>query len=70
MNTTTTAKETTMDITNDTNQQIRVARYLMRTAKNVEQFKQAKIDLDNAKAGQIVFTISVLTNNKINYTRN
>ena len=59
-----------MDITNDINQQIRVARYLMQTAKNAEQFKQAKIDLDNAKAGQIVFTISVLSNNNINYKRN
>ena len=58
-----------MDITNDINQQIRVARYLMRTAKTAEQFTNAKTDLDNAKAGQIVFTITVLNNNEINFTR-
>lgn len=58
-----------MDITADINQQIRVARYLMRTAKTAEQFNQAKFDLDNAKAGQIVFTINVLPDNQIDFTR-
>jgi hypothetical protein len=70
MNETIKLTKSTLDITNDINQQIRVARYLLQTSKNVEQFKQAKIDLDNAKAGQLVFTITVLNNNKINYTRN
>lgn len=58
-----------MDITNDINQQIRVARHLMRTAKTAEQFNQAKFDLDNTKAGQRVFTIKVLPNNQINFER-
>jgi hypothetical protein len=58
-----------MDITNDINQQIRVARYLMRTAKTAEQFNQAKFDLDNTKAGQRVFHIKVLTDNQIHFER-
>jgi len=58
-----------MDITNDINQQIRVARHLIRTAKTAEQFKQAKTDLDNTKTGQTVFSINVLPNNQINFTR-
>ena len=58
-----------MDITNDINQQIRVARYLMRTAKTAEQFNQAKFDLDNTKAGQRVFYIKVLPNDQINFER-
>jgi hypothetical protein len=68
METTTTAKETNMDI-NNINPQIFVAHYLLLNAKNAEQHKQAKIDLKNAKAGMTVFNISVLTNNKLSYTR-
>lgn len=64
-----TQKENIMDITNDINQQIRVARYLMRTAKTAEQFTNAKTDLDNAKAGQTVFSINVLPDNQINFER-